>query len=323
VKTPRTPRALLRRLLLPAAVVVAAGALGLLAWSPLPATNAGAPANAVLTAATTGTGSRPAARSGVSLATGKTLFDQTCSSCHGSNAQGSALAPNLLGLGAGTIDLWVSSGWMPLTQPGAQPLRKANRYTNAQTIDIAEYVASLSNNKGFPIPSSGFTSLKGTSQAKGLAVFAEICAACHTITGAGDALSGGIVAPSLHDVTRRQIVEAVRTGPGNMPRFGSGILTDAQVRNVMAYVVQDIQHPTNPGGISLGGVGPVAEGFVGLFVGVGACVLFAYWIGDRTPRGPEGAEQHGDGHGGGGSDGGDGGPRGDGGDGREREVENA
>ena len=29
-------------------------------------------------------------------------------------------------------------------------------------------------------------------------------------------------------------------------------------------------------------MGPVAEGFVGLFVGVGACLLAALWVGDRT-----------------------------------------
>ena len=45
---------------------------------------------------------------------GETLFENNCSSCHGDDAQGSALAPNLHGVGAATVDLWVSSGWMPL-----------------------------------------------------------------------------------------------------------------------------------------------------------------------------------------------------------------
>ncbi len=46
-----------------------------------------------------------------------------------------------------------------------------------------------------------------------------------------------------------------------MPRF-SGNLSDAQVRDITSYVTGRLEHPTNPGGFSLGGVGPVAEGFV-------------------------------------------------------------
>jgi len=61
-------------------------------------------------------------------------------------------------------------------------------------------------------------------------------------------------------------------------------------------VTRYIEHPRDPGGLGLGGVGPVAEGFVGLFVGVGLCVLAAFWIGDRTPRDLE--EDGADGHGG-------------------------
>ena len=89
--------------------------------------------------------------------------------------------------------------------------------------------------------------------------------------------------------------EAIRTGPGNMPRFGPGTISPAQVVDVVGYVVKNIQHPTSPGGLSLGGVGPVAEGFVGLFVGVGLCMLAALWIGDRAENEEE--DEH-DGHGG-------------------------
>ena len=37
-----------------------------------------------------------------------------CSSCHGPEALGTQRAPNLQGLGAGTVDFWVSTGRMPL-----------------------------------------------------------------------------------------------------------------------------------------------------------------------------------------------------------------
>ncbi|MCU1491072.1 MAG: cytochrome c class [Acidimicrobiaceae bacterium] len=301
----------LRRLLAPAAVVVAALALGLLVWSPAskPAATPGL-SGSVLTAATSSNNSAQQSE-------GKTLFDESCSSCHGINAQGSALGPNLRGVGSGTVDLWVSSGWMPLANPTQQPARKPPLFNRQQTIAIADYVASLSSSKGFPIPN---VSLKGANVSQGMSIFAENCAPCHTITGAGDALSGGINAPPLHGVTETQIAEAVRTGPGNMPRFGPGTLSNSQVRDVIAYVTRYIEHPVNPGGNGLGGVGPVAEGFIGLFVGVGLCVLVAFWIGDRTPRSPEGAEEHG-GDGPEGGSGGDGSDPGGDGSASQREVE--
>jgi ubiquinol-cytochrome c reductase cytochrome c subunit len=65
-----------------------------------------------------------------------------------------------------------------------------------------------------------------------------------------------------------------------MPRF-TGNLTDYQVNDIVKYVTTEIQHPRNPGGLGLGGLGPVAEGFVGLALGVGLLMLFGYWVGER------------------------------------------
>jgi len=212
------------------------------------------------------------------LSIGQTLYDENCSSCHGLGAAGSSLGPSLLGRGAATVDLWVSSGWMPLAVPTAQPSRGPNRFSRAQTIAIANYVAGLRPG-GFSIPSVDIT---GASVAAGQNLFSENCAGCHTITGSGDALSGQLNAPSLHGLNPTMITEAIITAPGNMPRFYPGALTAAQVRDVVAYVSKDIGHPDNIGGIGLGGNGPVAEGFIGLFIGVGACLLFALWVGDRS-----------------------------------------
>ncbi len=226
------------------------------------------------------------------LAQGRTLFDENCSSCHGTQAQGSSLAPNLRGLGSATVDLWVSSGWMPLANPGVQPARKPSHFTPSQTLGIARYVASLAPG-GLAIPT---VDLKGASSAEGFSVFALNCAPCHTITGAGDALSNGIVAPPLHGVTGTQIEEAVRTGPGNMPRFSTFTVSKQQLADVVDYVTRYVEHPDSPGGgLTLGGVGPVAEGFVGLFAGVGLCVLIALWIGDRNESSGESEPGHGDG----------------------------
>ncbi len=214
------------------------------------------------------------------LQEGRTLFDENCSSCHGINAAGSKLAPGLRGLGAGVINLWVSSGWMPLANPGAEPARKPALFNSQQTNAISEYVASLSKG-GIPIL---YPDLKGASVEEGFSIFALNCAPCHTITGAGDALSNGLYAPPLHGLTSTQVAEAVRSGPNNMPVFSTGVISKSQLKDLVAYVTKYIEHPDNPGGLGLGGVGPVAEGFIGLFIGVGLCLLVAFWIGDRTEK---------------------------------------
>jgi ubiquinol-cytochrome c reductase cytochrome c subunit len=212
------------------------------------------------------------------IAAGHKLFEENCSSCHLSTAQGSAAAPSLRGVGPATVDFWVTTGRMPAATPlQVQAEEKPPRLTDKQAEEVAAWINSLTPSAPY-VPD---VNLKGANLRKGATLFALNCAACHTITGAGDALAYGTYAPSLHIATARQAVEAIRTGPGNMPRF-TGNLSDAQVRDIVAYVTEKIQHPSNGGGFGLGGVGPVTEGFVALLFGVGGLMLVAFWIGDRA-----------------------------------------
>ena len=213
------------------------------------------------------------------LVAGQSLYATYCSSGHGVDANGNlGRAPNLLGLGPATVDFWVSTGRMPADNPqNVQAPSKPPKLTDLQALKVAAYVNSLDPATPF-IPT---VDTSGANLADGASLFALNCAACHTITGAGDALAYYTYAPTLHYATATQIAEAIRTGPANMPRF-TGNLTDAQVRDVVAYVTQYIQNPSNPGGFGLGGIGPVAEGFVGLLFGVGVLALICFWIGDRA-----------------------------------------
>ena len=213
------------------------------------------------------------------VAPGEALYAANCSTCHGPQALGSYRAPNLQGLGAGTVDFWVSTGRMPLADSSQQATRKPPRFDRLQTLEIAAWVQSLTPGVGVQIP---VVNTNTANLESGNELFTLNCAACHTITGAGDALMDGAYAPSLHLATLPQIVEAIRSGPGNMPHFGPGNITNAEARDIAAYVHSVIQHPSNPGGIGLGGIGPVGEGFIGLLVGVGVLMLVCFWIGDRT-----------------------------------------
>jgi ubiquinol-cytochrome c reductase cytochrome c subunit len=290
------------RFLVPALLLVSVGLFGLLVFSP----SASSTTSATSTANTGSSGAGLKANSGqfpqtpgsssspnqspsgdgiynVSLprsfiAPGQALYAANCASCHGGDAAGTDRAPNLQSLGAGTVDFWVSTGRMPLANSSIQAARKQPRFNNLQSLEISAYVQSLAPG-GVKVP---VVNLSNANVGNGFRLFTLNCAACHTITGAGDALADGAYAPSLHYATTRQIVEAVRSGPGNMPHFGPGNISNAEVRDITAYVHSYIQHPINRGGFGLGGIGPVGEGFVGLLIGVGALMLVCFWIGDRT-----------------------------------------
>ena len=217
------------------------------------------------------------------VALGRALFLENCASCHGDEANGvpangtTGAFPDLVGLGPATIDFWVESGRMPATNTRAvEAPRRIPRLDHDEAIAIAAWVNSLLPS----YPDIPTVHLQQANSADGMALFALNCAACHTIEGDGDALAFGTFAPSLRDIPATEVAEAIRTGPGDMPRF-TGNLSDAQVADIVKFVSTEIEHPENPGGFGLGGLGPVAEGLVGLALGVGVLALFCYWIGER------------------------------------------
>ena len=54
-------------------------------------------------------------------------------------------------------------------------------------------------------------------------------------------------------------------------------ITPAQKRDIIDYVTRLRAEP-NPGGFSLGRIGPVTEGIVGFLGGIGVLVFLAMWI---------------------------------------------
>jgi quinol---cytochrome-c reductase cytochrome c subunit len=215
-----------------------------------------------------------------SIDEGRVLYQQACSSCHGSSAQGGVVegrvAPALVGRGAARVDFWLSTGRMPLATPTAAAIRKPPAFTPPQRAAIVAYIESLGPG-GPPIP---VVDLVHVSLVDGGEQYRQNCAACHQAAGIGGALSYGDFAPPLHSATPVQIAEAIRTGPGNMPVFGADTLTDQQVNDIVRYV-RYLRHPEDRGGAGLGHSGPAAEGFVGLLGGLGVLMAVIYWIGTK------------------------------------------
>jgi ubiquinol-cytochrome c reductase cytochrome c subunit len=141
---------------------------------------------------------------------------------------------------------------------------------------LVDYAWELTGRTGPDIP---HVDLRHAGIARGGELYRLNCAACHSWAGTGGALTER-QAPSIAPSTPTQIAEAIRVGPGWMPHFGTAAITDSQLPDVVAYARYSA-HPNNRGGQPLGHVGPLAEGAVSVFVGLGLLLLFTRWIGTR------------------------------------------
>jgi ubiquinol-cytochrome c reductase cytochrome c subunit len=164
---------------------------------------------------------------------------------------------------------------MPAAELGAENDRKPVRLSAVETAAIAAYIQSLGG--GPTVPSAAQVSSAGADIGLGQQLFVADCAACHNFVGAGGALTYGKAAPPLTAATPTQIYEAMLTGPEAMPVFNDLTITPQEKRDIIAYVTQVRSEP-NPGGFSLGRVGPVTEGLVAFLGLLLFMVLAALWI---------------------------------------------
>jgi ubiquinol-cytochrome c reductase cytochrome c subunit len=218
----------------------------------------------------------PAPANSALIAEGHNLFLEECATCHGIFAQGQAgVAPSLIGVGGAAVDFQVSTGRMPASELGAENVRKPPRLTPQQDHAVAAFIQNLGG--GAPIPTAAQVNPAAGNYGLGQQLFVADCAACHNFVGAGGALTDGKFAPPLTASTPTQIYEAMLTGPEAMPVFNDLTITPQEKRDIIAYVTQVRSQP-NPGGFSLGRVGPVTEGLV-VFLGLLLfMVLAAMWI---------------------------------------------
>lgn len=215
---------------------------------------------------------------------GKKLYSVGCASCHGTGGEGSHNGPSLVGVGAAAVDFQVGTGRMPAaTSQGPQVPRKKNIYSQTQIDQIAGYIASLG--AGPTVPTANDYSPDGADIAKGGELFRTNCAQCHNFTGKGGALTHGKFAPSLEGVAPKHIYEAMQTGPQNMPSFPDTTLSQQNKKDIIAYVnAVNGDQTVSPGGLELGGLGPVSEGLFAWIFGLGALIVVAVWVAARTAK---------------------------------------
>ncbi len=217
---------------------------------------------------------------------GRSLFVSAgCVTCHGLNADGvKNKGPTLIGVGAASVDFQVGTGRMPLAQPGQQAEPRKPVFTDTETSQLANYVASLA--PGPAIPSADqvdASNLSDADLAQGGDLFRTNCAGCHNFAGKGGALPDGARAPALTDTTATHIYEAMLTGPGQMPVFADTTITQADKQKIIGYI-EHVRTADNTGGSALGSLGPVTEGLWGWIAGMGSLILIAVWLAARGVR---------------------------------------
>ncbi|MEV7423657.1 MULTISPECIES: cytochrome bc1 complex diheme cytochrome c subunit [unclassified Streptomyces] len=214
---------------------------------------------------------------------GKKLYSVGCASCHGTGGQGTSDGPSLVGVGSAAVDFQVGTGRMPAQQPGPQMPKKKVIYTQKQIDQLAAYVASLG--AGPITPTKEQYSASDASVASGGELFRTNCAQCHNFTGKGGALTHGKTAPSLEGVDPKHIYEAMQTGPQNMPSFPDTTMPEQQKKDIIAYVKAVNGDDTeSPGGLELGGLGPVSEGLFAWIFGLGVLIAAAVWVAAHTAK---------------------------------------
>ena len=217
------------------------------------------------------------------IAEGEDLYRTGCVSCHGADGGGVDGWPSLAGAGAAGAHFYLTTGRMPHAGGRDDQAQRKQPASDADEIEaLVAYVASLGDGPALP-------SLRpdgGDLQAGG-ELYRVNCAACHSASGAGGALSYGQNAPTLQDATPVQVASAIRVGPGQMPEFSRETIGDEELESIVRYV-RYLQDAEDPGGFSLGRIGPIPEGAVAILGGLGLCVLAAWWIGKRRLEVDEG-----------------------------------
>jgi ubiquinol-cytochrome c reductase cytochrome c subunit len=209
---------------------------------------------------------------------GKQLYETTCITCHGRNAQGvTDQGPSLIGVGSAAVEFQVNTGRMPAARQEAQNERKDPLLTKEQARQIGAYIQALGGGPSLAPDAD----LSGGDVARGGELFRVNCSSCHSFGGGGGALSSGKFAPSLSEATARDIYTAMLSGPQNMPVFGDNQLNPDEKRDIIAYV-QNLQNNGDPGGWNIGRIGPVTEGLAIFLIGIVALAFVSLWIAGKS-----------------------------------------
>lgn len=216
------------------------------------------------------------------VAEGEELFNNSCVTCHGTNAEGvDGRGPSLIGTGSAAVEFQVNSGRMPMAKQEAQAERKEPMFTPEEATAIAAYIQSIGGGPEAPDNDVLADMVAEADVAAGGDLFRVNCSSCHGFATGGGALSSGKYAPSLAGVPADQIYEAMLTGPQNMPVFGDNQLSPEEKAQIIAYI-EYLNTDQDPGGWGLGRFGPATEGLAIFLVGITTLAVATLWIAGKS-----------------------------------------
>jgi ubiquinol-cytochrome c reductase cytochrome c subunit len=151
----------------------------------------------------------------------------------------------------------------------------------ADEASIVRYVAAAS--PGPPIPSV----VTSGDKVRGRLLFQQNCQHCHGVDGSGGAIGGINWAPSLSNATVTQVAEAIRIGPGEMPRFGDRQIDQTDLNDIATFISAQ-RGAANFTGLPIAAGGTVPAGMYGwIAAGILSLFGFGFWSLDRKrPKGP-------------------------------------
>jgi ubiquinol-cytochrome c reductase cytochrome c subunit len=209
-------------------------------------------------------------------ATGRALFGESCSSCHGDDGAGiRGRGPSLTSSSGWRADFYLRTGRMPLDDPHDQPRRTEPGFDSPQVKALSAYIASIGRPSASPQAHPADGSLSDGQQ-----LFTLHCSGCHQVVAEGGAVTGARV-PDLRDATPRDVAQAVRMGPYLMPAFNDRQIDQHDLDSIARYV-RWTHHPEDAGGWGIGHLGPIPEGIVTWFVGMALLTVAIRLIGERT-----------------------------------------
>ena len=211
-----------------------------------------------------------------SVEEGARLYEAGCATCHGADGTGVGPWPSIVNAGEAGADFQLRTGRMPFTgEPDEQAQRKPPAYDEAEIRDLVAFVASLGDGPAIPD-----VAVDEELLAEGQRLFAVNCAPCHGATANGGAVGENAIAPPLLGSDPVTVGEAMVHGPGQMPVFP---WPDDDLDAVVTYV-EYLRTAPDPGGFAIGGIGPVPEGLVAWFMGMGLLVLIVVLVGRSWER---------------------------------------
>ncbi|MGY1847805.1 MULTISPECIES: c-type cytochrome [unclassified Blastococcus] len=229
------------------------------------------------------------------VADGGTVYQRYCGICHNNDGSGipgtgDEAGPDLRGLPVAYVDLVIRTGRMPILHRPVGAVEE--QLTDAQREAVVTWMAEEFDLEG------GIPEVGAGDPGRGQPLWLTNCAPCHSAGGNGGISADGTVAPEVTGIDPTGIVEAIRVGPFEMPRFGDEVLSEQDAADIAAYVQDLSDAETTPLGLS-----DVSRVYGGVFTGLialamaGALVLVvrtgrrsAPEPAGRTPSDPEDRE---------------------------------